>query len=197
MKTTILKISFIFLFLCILGAGCEKENLKSFLSNDVGDLISVFELKYGDSKEITYDGKKIELSVKDIKDSVSIDCSLADFSDNKQGLLAIRIYSYLQFNNQDKIVEVISKPCGALTYKNNGSDIQDIYNMISDIKSAPANSKDNTYFTNTFINLFGEGLQIENTSLKIFMAKAFPTKYDQPNANANDYKFIFILTEKK
>src|ERR1035437_4076452 len=197
MKTIFFKISFIFLLLSLMGVGCKKEMSKSFLSDDIGDLISVFELKHGDSKIIAYGEEKIELSVTDIKDNVSINCSLADFSNNKEGPLGIRIYSYLQENNRNTIVKVESKPCGALLYKNNGNDIQDITDLINDLKSAPANSKNNTYFTDAFINLFGEGSPIENTSFRIFMAKAFPTNYDQPNANIDDYKFIFIITRKK
>ncbi len=185
------------MLLALMVAGCEKETSESFLSENVGNLVSVFELKYGDSKTITCGEEKIELSIKDIKDNVSINCSLADFSNNNEGPLAIRIYSYLQVNNLNPFVKVESKPCGALVYKNNGNDIQDIQNMINELKSAPANSGDNTYFTNAFVNLFGEGSPIENTSFRIFMAKAFPTKYDQPNANMDDYKFIFIVTRKK
>ncbi len=197
MKTTILKISVIFLFLSLMGAGCEKDQSVYFLSDDVGTLVTIIELKHGELKEIIYDGEKIVLSVEDIKDSVTIDCSLADFSNNNEGPLDIRIYSYLKVNNQDTFVKVASKPCGALQYKNNGNDIQEVMDRINDLKSAPANSENDTYFTNAFINLFGEGSTIENTSFKIFVAKAFPVNYNKPNASVDDYKIIFIITRKK
>ncbi len=196
-----LKLFTIFLLLlplCVvlLGAGCEKDESISVVSDDIGNLLSVFELKYSDSKEITYNGEKIELSIKNIEDSVTIDCSLADFSNNQDAPTTIRVYSYLQINNGDKIVKVASKPCGALFYENNGYDIQGVKDLINDLESAPANLKDSSYFVDAFINLFGEGSFIENTPFRIFMAKASPINYNQPDANIEDYQFVFIVTTK-
>ncbi|MGE0020106.1 MAG: hypothetical protein AB7S72_10605 [Draconibacterium sp.] len=198
-KTKLLK-SFLLLlpfYVVLLGAGCEKEDSISVISDDIGNLLSVFELKYGDSKEIIYNGEKVELSIKNIVDSVTIDCSLADFSNNQDAPLTLRIYSYLQINSQDKIVRVSSKPCGALLYEDNGHDVQDVNDLIRDLESAPANLKDSSYFADAFINLFGEGLFIENTSFRIFIAKAFPTNFSHPNAGIEDYRFVFIVTTKK
>lgn len=195
MKEPISKIGFIALLMAILVAGCKKEKLVS--ETFVGNIESVFELKYGDSRKLTYAGKKIEITIKNIEDKVSINCALADFGNNQEALSNIRLYAYLQINNQDKILKVSSKPCGALPYENHGHDIKDVEDLINDLESAPANSKDSSYFTDAFINLFGEGSTIENTPLRIFMAKAFPTKYGQPNANIEDYSFIFIVTTQK
>lgn len=201
MKTKILKLltSFLLLLpLCVvlLGAGCENNDSIPVVLDDIGTLLSVFNLKYGDSKEITYNGEKVELSIKNIEDSVTIDCSLVDFSNNQDAPLSIRIYSYLQINNQDKIVKVASKSCGALLYEDNGHDIQDVNDLISNLESAPANLKDSSYFADAFINLFGEGSLIENTSFRIFMAKASPTIFHYPHASIEDYQFVFIVTTK-
>lgn len=193
MKTTISRISFIFLLLSLMSVGCEEKD-QIVSPSYIGDIVSVFELKYDHSKEITYGGEKIEFLVKNVIDSVSIDCSLADFADNQKGTLDIRIYAYLQVNGQNETVKVESKPCGALLYANDDQDVQDVVGLINDLQSAPANSESSSYFTNAFVDLFGEGFLIENTSFRIFIAKAFPTKYIQPNANKEDYKFIFILT---
>lgn len=199
MKLKILKLNIIILLLlplcvAILGSGCENDELDSVISDDIGDLISVFELKYGDSKEIIYEGEKVELSIVNVEDSVNVDCSLTDFGNNQDAPLAIRIYSYLQINNQTEIVKVASKPCGALFYEDDGHDIQEVNDLINNLKSAPANLKDSTYFADAFINLFGEGSFIENTPFRIFMAKASPTNYSQPDANNSDYQFVFIVT---
>ncbi len=203
MTTKILKLltNYLFLFpffLVFLGTGCETEDKPdSVISDDIGSLLSVFELKYGDSKEISYDGEKINLSINNIEDSVNIDCSLVDFSNNQEAPLSIRIYAYLQINNQNEIVEVASKPCGALFYEDTGHDVRDVKELISDLESAPANLTDSFYFADAFVNLFGEGSFIENTPLKIFIAKASPTNYGHPNASIEDYRFIFIVTNKK
>ena len=198
-KIKLLTVFLLLLPLCVvlLGTGCEMQEPIYIISDDIGKIISVFELKYGDSKKITYEEEEIEVLIKNVEDSVTIDCSLADFGNNQEAPLAIRIYASLQINNKDEIVKVASKPCGALLYENSGHDIQDVNDLISDIKSAPANLKDSSYFGNTFIDLFGKGVVIENTSFRIFMAKAFPINYNQPDANIEDYQFVFIVTSKK
>lgn len=198
MKSTLLKISITLLFLSFMGAGCENEvSPVSFMSDDINTLVSIFELKYGDTKEVTYNGETIKLSIKDVRDNVSVNCSLVDFTNNQEGPLNIRIYADLLVNNTNKTVSVASKPCGALHYGDNGQDIQHVNELINTLKSDPANSKVSSYFADAFIHLFGEGTSIENTSFRVFMAKAFPVNYEQPNSRIEGYKFIFIVTRKK
>ena len=180
----------------LLGGGCDNDEPGMHISEDIGDLISVFELKYGESREIVYQGERVELSIKNVEDSVNLDCALVDFEDNQNGPLALRVYSYLQIGNQGKTVKIASKPCGALFYENNGHDIEDVNDLISDMESAPANLNDDSYFADAFINHFGEGAFIANTSFRIFMAKASPTNYNQPDADVEDYQFVFIVTAK-
>jgi hypothetical protein len=177
----------------MLITGCEKEvNPISFTSDDINTVVSTFELKYGDSKEITYKGETIHLSIKNIRDNVSVNCSLVDFSNNQKGPEEVRIYADLLVNN--KTVSVASKPCGALNFEANGHDIQQVNDLIDNLKSAPANSTVGSYFADAFMNYFGEGALIENTSFRIFMAKAYPVNYEQPDAKKEDYKFIFLIT---
>ncbi len=198
MKTTILRISAYLLFVSLIGTGCrdyEKPDL--VISDDIGNVISVFELKYGELKEIIYNGDTVAISIVSVEDSVTVDCSLADFSNNQDAPLSVRINSYLQINNQEKILKVTSKPCGALPYESNGHDVLDIYELIDEIKSAPANIKDSLYFKNTFRNFFGQGSPIAGISLHIFIAKVFPTYYSHPNSSIEDYRFVFIVTTKE
>ena len=181
------------LFLLLGGVGCEK---KDTLTNPdtIGNILEVFELTYDNPKEIVYNNKKIEISLQNVKDNVTLNCELVDFNNNTDDPLKIRIHSYLKINNREKNIEVISKTCGALPYKNNTNNIQDVIDIIDVIRLAPANSTNSSYFKDNFINTFGDGTIIENTPYRIFMAKAFPIHYNQPNASLEDYKFIFILT---
>ncbi len=192
----IVKIGYFVISFLLLVAGCESEKNSTFLSYEIGDVLSVFELKYGDSKAFDYKGEKIVLTIDDVQDSVTVNCSLTDFTNNSLGPSQIKICTYLSVNDEKVPLKVESKPCGAILYKNDGSDIQDIEERIEEIKNAPANLTLDTYFTDTFINLFGEGTQIENTPYRIYLAKAFPVSYEQPGATKEDYKFIFILTYK-
>jgi len=194
------------LLLMIQGSGCKKDGQsatqkKSSSEGDslvtgVGRVVSIFELKYGENKEIAYDGLKLKFSIKSVIDDVSVNCSLVDFGNNHDGPKAVRIYSDLVFNDSDVPLQVGSKPCGALNYSDNKDNIQEIANLIETIKAAPAMLTDTTYYNDTFINYFGEGSKILNTSLRVYMAKAYPVKYDKPDARLEDYKFIYILTSK-
>lgn len=192
----IIKIGCFILFILLFGAGCNNEKSSSILSSDIGDVISVFELNYGTSKEIVYKGEKIVFEIDDVQDRVSVNCSLVDFPNNSYDPSPIKVCTYLSVNDEKAPLKVESKTCGAILYKNDGSDIQDIEGRIEEMKAASANSSHEAYFTDTFIDLFGEGTQIENTPYRIYLAKAFPVRYEQPGATKKDYKFIFILTYK-
>ena len=193
LRTLLFLLPFCMVFL---GVGCGDDESDTGVSDNIGEIIAVFELKYGDSKEIISKGEIIEFSITDVEDSVNVDCSVTDFSNNQDGPSMVRVYSYLQINRQDKIVKIASKPCGALFYENDGHDIQDVNDLINDLESAPANLNDSSYFVDAFINLFGEGSLIQNTPFRIFMAKASPTNYNQPDATVEDYQFVFIVTSK-
>jgi hypothetical protein len=183
---------------CILNLSCKKEKNKSddLSISTIGEIVSIFEIKYLETKSIDVGNQILNLTVKDLVDSVIVDCSLVDFGNNVDGPKKIRIHSYLQINGINSLLKVSSKPCGTLQYKNDGSDIQDITDRINQIKSISTNLNDNNkYYLQEFINLFDNGAAIEGTSFKIFLAKAFPLKYDKPNVSYSDYKFIFILTK--
>jgi hypothetical protein len=193
MKPTIFKISTLILLFAMFGEGCKKDPTVSHLSSDVKTF--VFEAKYGIPTEIDFAGEKLRILVKDIKDNVTIDCSLVDFQNNS-GPGNIRIYSYLQINDQKNLLTVESIPCGAFQYRNNGNDSLDIINMVNDLKTAPANEKFSSWFNDTFVKSFGEGNTIENTNLRIYMAKAFPVYFGHQIGKKEDYKFLFILTKQ-
>ena len=194
MKNKIILLTILSLFLLIGGVGCEKEKEKSLISsNDIGEIVSVFELMYNSSAIFVYNNDKIKISFQDVIDNVTVNCSLMDFQDNNIDPSQIKIYSYLKINDE-MIIEVASKPCGALQYKSEGDNVQEIIDLIDELKSAPANINNKSYFADAFIDLFGEGTLIKKTSYKIFIAKAFPIEYEHLNIIKEDYKLIFILT---
>ena len=190
------------MFLCgIIGItefSCKKgkNNSDDLSISTIGEVVSIFEVKYLETKSIDVSNQIINLTVKDLVDSVIVDCSLVDFGNNVDGPKKIRVHSYLQINGINSLLKVSSKSCGTLPYKNDGSDIQDVTDRINQMKAISTNLNDNNkYYLQEFINLFDNGAAIEGTSFKIFLAKAFPLKYDKPKAAFSDYKFIFILTK--
>ncbi|WP_373736681.1 hypothetical protein [Bacteroides heparinolyticus] len=181
--------------LLLLGvAGCEKETGTSTDQRQIGDVVEVFELAYGQSKEITYGGKeKFTLSLQDIKDHVTVNCALADFK-SREEYASVKIDAYLQINNEKKRIEVSSKPCGALPYAGKGDEVKDMTRLIEEINAAPANAKDRSYYSDRFRSLFGEGTPIKQGAFRIFIGKASLCKYASPEARVEDYKLVFILT---
>ena len=194
MKTISLKIGILLLAFALMGAGCEKEDSQFLETSTVGDIVEIFYLKYDDSRKISYEDKEIELSIQDIRDSVTIDCSLTDFT-HSEAMQSLRIHAYLKISEKAGVVEVASKPCGALPYKGNGKDIEEVEDLIKSLKSAPANQINSFYYENAFIDLFGKGTLIKDTPFRIFIAKASPVKYAQLDASIRDYELVFILTK--
>lgn len=158
--------------------------------------LKFFELAYGQSKEIMYGEKeKLIISLRDIKDNVTINCSLADFKNNEE-YASVRVYSYLKIDNERELIEVASRPCGALKYKGNEDEVKDLTRLIEEIKTVPANVKYPSYFSYHFMSLFGEGTPIKQGFFRIYIGKVSLDKYTTPEANTRDYKFIFILTKQ-
>jgi hypothetical protein len=178
------------------GFGQEYIRIDNLSSTTIGEVVGIFEIKDKNSVTLTLDNQIISIKVIEIVDSVNIDCSLADFSNNVEGTKKIRIHTYLQINKQKSLIKVSSKICGTLPYKNDNSDIQDIINRINNIRYISENLNDNQkYYTQEFKNMFDNGSIIEGTQFKIYLAKAFPFLYNRPSAKSQEYKFIFILTK--
>ena len=190
----ILWFSVLFLLLMV-ATGCEKEHSVSMPKTD--KVAAIFELSYGQHKKITYGkNEKIEISLQNVIDSVTVNCALADFQ-KPEDMLSVRTHAYLRINKSAELVKVSSKPCGAIDYIQDGDDIQDVVRYINEeIIETPAYKSDSSYFLQPFVMLFGEGTSIQNTSLRIYMAKSYPNLFEMRNAQLKDYKFIFILTRQ-
>ncbi len=191
MKPRIIKA--LIIFSCVGLLACKSEDVPT---DNVGQVVNVFELKYGEPYEIVVDNNKYNFSLKKVVDNVG--CTEAiDFVDNEKALLGIRVHAYLQVNGNDKLLEVQSVPGGtAFNYLNNGTDVKDIQNTIDKFKSTSLTLNDSTYFNQAFINVFGAGSVIRSTTLKVFIAKANLNKCQQPNATVEQYKFILIITKQ-
>ncbi|MDR2126965.1 MAG: hypothetical protein LBP63_09070 [Prevotellaceae bacterium] len=196
MKKILLQTTAILLILAGVIA-CGKEEKDGYIeipqmniSTPIGDIVSIFELKYGETKKFTYNEQTIDFSINDVENNV-LDCSVIDFI-SPEDIENIRVHVGLNINvgNKNSLTLVSSKTCGALAYINDGGDIQHVIDILQELLSAI----NPDYFTQEFPNYFGDRLLIQNTELQINMAKAYPS-YD--NGNKSLYKFIFILTKTK
>ena len=202
-----MKTKFILLIsvLCLIVAGCSKEREPEPSAPaptptpmpKMDKVAAIFELAYGQRKKITYGkNEKIEISIQNVVDSVDVNCAFVDFQ-KPEDMLSVRTHAYLRINKSAELVKVSSKPCGAIDYRKDGDDTQDVVRYINEeIIETPAYKSDPSYFLQPFVMLFGEGTSIQNTSLRIFMAKSYPNLFEMRNAQLKDYKFIFILTSQ-
>jgi hypothetical protein len=168
----------------------------------VEQVTDVFELKYGDVKNVTYDGQSFQFSISNVVDSM-LPCDVYDFSGDPEGYNKARINAFLNVVTDQKTFQskVSSLPCGGYFYRNDGADIQYVWNKLEAMQSCNANQVDASYFSHTFPYSFGDGTLINNSRLSIYMAKFYP----QPDSglnfdykkNKNNYKFIFIITNQK
>ena len=188
-----MKTKFILLIsvLCLIVAGCSKEREPEPSAPaptptpmpKMDKVAAIFELAYGQRKKITYGkNEKIEISIQNVVDSVDVNCAFVDFQ-KPEDMLSVRTHAYLRINKSAELVKVSSKPCGAIDYRKDGDDIQDVVRYINEeIIETPAYKSDSSYFLQPFVMLFGEGTSIQNTSLRIYMAKSYPNLFEMRNA---------------
>lgn len=164
---------FPFLILNIITGCSEEEEIK---------VPYVFELKFGETKQFSINGNDFKISLTDVYDNVWINCELADFINGIPNDL--RTYVTLFINGKN--IQVESGLCGAMHYKNDGNDIQQVINYLSECR----NEDDYAYY-------FSAATIIPNSSYSIYMAKSYPVLYlsEDKNISKNDYKFIFIIKE--
>jgi hypothetical protein len=192
MKTKIL----ISTVLILAGVACQDESdgmvdSRGIVPASMEQVVDIFELKYGEVKECVYNNQTFRFSIEDIEDNL-LDCSVVYIM---EGLDGVRIHAYLHVETDTEVVrsKVSSKICGPYQYRNDGSDIQHIQELLESWQSISANT-DYPFVEQQFTRLFGEGRLLENTSLSVFMAKAYTQMDHHQENNKNLYKFIFIVT---
>ena len=171
----------------------SDDQQDGIVPSSIEQVTDVFELKYGEIKECNYDGQLIKFSITNVEDSLQ-DCSVIDLGGDPDALNSIRIHALLRVEAGRDIsqLKVSSQRCGGYFYRNDGADIQNVWDILDSIQSCYANQIDTSYFLSEFIRDFGAGALIVGTSLSIYMGKY----YSPPNkTDKNNYKFIFIITE--
>lgn len=161
--------------------------------------VKVFEIKYDETISFSANGHDFTIKLVAVKDSVDVDCRLVYVSDPRI-LERVRVYADLQIRVNDKIqsYQVKSRSCGAFEYKNDGTDFQQITELINDIEK---NGFSPTRWN--FKDVFYGGTEI-HCPYKIYMISAYPREYYNYKKKYTDnykkkytdadYKFIFAIT---
>jgi hypothetical protein len=159
-------------------------------------VVDVFELKYGEEKEWYYNnGQVLKFTVTDVADQL-LNCSVIYVlpEDQEEFDKRTRMHAYIRVetNNQSVQLKVSSQACWVYKYKNDDTDIQDVWDLLESWQSAANES----YFPDQFLWALGTGTQLKNIPCSIYMVKADPIAYESEyNVEKSQYKFIFIITE--
>ena len=169
------------------------------IPESINQVVDIFELKYGEVKEFTYNGQVFDFSIAGIVDSVLMDLYYSVPSpfvvcDPVYQKIEIRIHTYFQVTideNTMQFLKVSSNFGGGLRYKNDGSDLQEIKTMLDTWQQHP---EERYPFRQEFFRYFCDGTSIEDTPLSIYIAKSY-AKIQHRKEDINAYKFIFIITD--
>ncbi len=173
----------------------SKKEYETPYFESVGNIIEVFELAYGKTKEFTLNGKKVKIKLIDIEDTV-LDCSLYDMS--SQAADMVRVVAFIEVSGKEKLVRIPSRSCAPIEYDSDKDNIKDIRQKINSIREHYKN------FDVGFRDYFARGRILEYP-YKLFIGKTYPLRiyykerapFLQTPPTKKDYKFIFILTKIK
>jgi hypothetical protein len=204
MKTNLLKLTAILLILAGVVCACGKDNtdedgnIPGVISSSIDQVVDVFELKYGEEKEWHYNGQSLKFTVTDVEDKL-VNCSAISIlpEDQDDFYKRTRMHAYIRVktNNQSEQLKVSSQACWIYEYKNDKTDIQDVWNLLESWQSA-TNDVGESLFQDQFLWALGTGTQLKNIPCSIFMVKADPIAFVSGyNVEKSQYKFIFIITE--
>ncbi|MDR3133045.1 MAG: hypothetical protein LBU42_03355 [Prevotellaceae bacterium] len=201
---TILKFTAILLVLeGVIACGKDKEKEKEspiekdgIIPSSIAQVVDVFELKYGEEKEWYYKDQMVKFTLTDVADNL-MNCSVIYVLPEYQEefFKHTRMFAYLRIetNNQSVQLKVSSQSCCVYEYKNDDTDIQDVWDML---RSWPIREMGHSLFKEQFSWALGTGTLLENISCSIYMVKADPIAYISGyNVKKSQYKFIFTITE--
>ena len=184
-------------------ASCNKDrnvpvetDIPGVIPSSIDQVVNVFELKYGEEKVWYYNGQMLKFTVTDVEDKL-VNCDVVDPIDPDEFYKRTRMFAYMRVtaNNQSMQLKVSSQSCWVYSYKNDDTDIQDVWDLLKSWQSA-TNNKGESIFQNQFLWALGTGTQLKNISCSIFMVKADPIAYKSGyNVEKSQYKFIFVITE--
>jgi hypothetical protein len=204
MKRVILQTTAILLMLAGVVA-CGKDSNDTVetvnpgvLPSSIDQVVDVIELKYGEEKEWHYNEQVLKFTVTDVEDKL-MNCSVMYVPPENQEEFyrRTRMHTYIRVetNNQSVQLKISSQSCWVYDYKNDDTDIQDVWDLLASWQSA-TNDMGNSLFKEQFLWALGTGTLLENIPCSIYMVKADPIAWELGyNVEKNQYKFIFIITE--
>jgi hypothetical protein len=202
MKKTLSTLKFAAILLLMAGMmiSCGKDKETSIekdgvIPSSIDQVIDIFELKYGEEKEWHYNDQVLKFTVTNVEDNL-MDCSVVDPENPEEFFKHTRIHTYIRVktNNQNVQLKVSSQSCWVYEYRNDDTDIQDIWDLLASWQSA-TNDTGNSLFKEQFLWALGTGTLLENIPCSIYLVKADPIAYKSGyNVEKNQYKFIFIIT---
>jgi hypothetical protein len=208
-KGTVATLCIVVMSLFIMSAGCtKKENdlvepdIPGVLPSSIDQVLDVFELKYGEEKEWHYNGQTLKFTVTDVEDSLK-NCAPPAYAyippdEWAKFINRIRMYTYMRVetNNTGVQLKITSQACGVREYRNDGTDIQEVWDLLESWQNIAGNPEDATFFQEQFSFSFGTGTLLKNISCSIYMVKADPMAYKSVyDVEKRRYKFIYIITE--
>jgi hypothetical protein len=182
---------------------CGKENEEEIpderdgiIPSSIEQVADVIELKYGEEKEWRYNGQAVKFTVTEVQDNL-IDWSTMYIAPEYQEEFFKRTRMFadlrIETNHQSECLKVSSKRGGVDYYKNDGLDIQEVWDIV---ESWSISGFGQEFFMNQFPWKFGTGVKFENIPFSIYMAKADPIACRSGyNVVKSQYKFIFIVTK--
>ena len=201
MKVVTVKLSILLLVFAGFFSSCKKKTEEAYkdgiVPSSVKHIVDVFELKYGEVKEFTYEDKTIKFNIEDVEDNRSNPCYMLVIGNPREYTEKIRIHAYLRVEIEGNVsqLKVSSIPCAPREL-----DVQGVWDELKRLESIPVNWENPTYFEHRFEYSFGEGTLINNTSLSIYLAIAshFPARWEtNHNIEKSMYEFVFIITNQK
>lgn len=186
------------------SVGCNKdgndpvETIPGVIPSSIEQVVDVFELKYGEEKEWHYNEQVFKFTVTDVEDNL-VNCAVVyvdpQYQDDFFKRTRMHTYIHMETNNQSVQLKVSSQSCWVYEYKNDDTDIQDVWGLIESWQSA-TNDMGDSVFHEQFLWALGTGTGLENIPCSIYMIKAAPIAYkSEYNVEKSQYKFIFIITE--
>lgn len=194
MKKMPFLLSFLSLLLLLSFTRCDNEDPRlEAAAQEVGEIIDIFELKEDGSYSLNLGNQSYSLTVEEIEDNATVNCSLAYF---EGGIIpeTLRTYVTLKIEGAvSKTIKVQSSKCGAFGYRKGRSNIEDVKQIIESGKVS-----DQAYYIQQFFNHFDTGtvFTLGESIYKLYLAKSDPVLYlrEVPDTPFS-YKFIFILTK--
>ena len=204
MKTKFLSV----IFLAVISfaatfSSCKKKTeeaykLEGVVQSSISQVVDVFELKYGEVKEFTYEGKTIKFYIEDVEDNRTHPC-VGDVDGDviipDGGTTVLRIHAFIRIEIEKNVsqLKLSSQRCGPHRF-----DVQQVWDNLEEWESQHSSMEKPIFFETCFYLSFYEGTLINKTPLSIYIANASPIPWKMNyNIEKSMYEFIFIITNQK